>query len=446
MKIFETERDPMGEVLAALTSEAVGTDPELERTVREIIADVRRRRDEALIELGQRFDCAELADLRVAESDFEEAYRTLKPELIEAVRAAKSNIEAFHRRQVHNSWLEMGGDFVYGQIVRPIQTVGLYAPAGLAPYPSTVLMTSVPAALAGVKRMVMCSPVQNDGKVHAAMLVAARECGVREVFKVGGAQAIAAMAYGTDTVPRVDKIVGPGGAYITEAKRQVFGIVGIDQLAGPSEILVLADDSADPAHVAADLLSQAEHGDDSRCALVTDSRKLADAVLRDVKEQTEAAARADYIRKSLDSFGVVVIARGMDECIELANAFAPEHLELAVSEPWETLKKIKNAGAIMLGPMTPVPLCDFAAGPNHTLPTGGAARFSSPLGVDDFVKKSGLLSYTADGLRRIAPTVLEMAAAEGFEAHGNTIRIRIGGCDVKTRSGREEDQGDTDQR
>jgi len=436
MKIFETERDPMSEVLAALSAEAAGSDPELEGTVREIIADVRRRGDEALLELGRKFDSPELADLRVAEADFEEAYHAVKLELLEAIRTAKSNIEAFHRRQLQNSWIEMGEDFVYGQIVRPIQTVGLYSPAGLAPYPSTVLMTAVPAAVAGVKRMVMCSPVQKDGRVHAAMLVAARECGVNDIFKVGGAQAIAAMAYGTGTVPRVDKIVGPGATYVAEAKRQVFGVVGIDQLAGPSEILVLADDSANPTHVAADLLSQAEHGDDSRCALVTDSRKLADAVLREVKSQTETAARADYIRRSLDSFGVVVIARDMDECIELANAFAPEHLELAVSEPWETLKKIKNAGAIMLGPMTPVPLCDFAAGPNHTLPTGGTARFSSPLGVDDFLKKSGLLSYTPEGLRRIAPTVLELAAAEGFDAHANTIRIRIGGRDVANGSDR----------
>jgi len=425
MKIFETERDPKSEVLAALTAQAAGADAQLESTVREIIADVRRRGDEALLELGRKFDCPELADLRVGEGDFAEACGAVRPELIEAIRAAKSNIEAFHRRQLQNSWIEMGEDFVYGQIVRPIETVGLYAPAGLAPYPSTVLMTAVPAMVAGVGRMVMCTPVQKDGKVHAAMLAAARECGVSEVFKVGGAQAIAAMAYGTQTVPRVDKIVGPGSGFVAEAKRQVFGVVGIDQLAGPSEILVLADDSASPAYLAADLLSQAEHAEDSKCVLITDSRKLADSVLREVKSQTESALRAEYIRASLDRFGIVVIARDLDECIELANVFAPEHIELAVSEPWEALKKIRNAGAIMVGTMTPVPLCDFAAGPNHTLPTGGTARFSSPLGVEDFVKKSGLLSYTREGLRRIAPTVVEMADAEGFDAHGNAIRIRV---------------------
>ncbi|MCX8052497.1 MAG: histidinol dehydrogenase [Armatimonadetes bacterium] len=425
MKIFETERDPISEVIGALTAQPAGTDPNLESAVRKIIEDVRRRGDEALIELGRKFDSPELVDLRVSEREFDDALSSVKPELVEAIQIAKSNIEAFHRRQVTNSWIELGIDFVYGQVVRPIEIVGIYAPAGLAPYPSTVLMTAVPAAVAGVERLVMCCPAQKDGRAHPAMLVAARECGVNEIFKVGGAQAVAAMAYGTETVPRVDKIVGPGGTFVNEAKRQVFGAVGIDQLAGPSEILVLADDSADPAYVAADILSQAEHADDSRCALITNSRALADATLREIKSQTDTASRAHYIGNSLERNGIVVIARDLDECAELANVFAPEHLELIVSEPWDVLKKIKNAGTIMLGPMTPVPLCDFAAGPNHTLPTGGTARFSSPLGVDDFLKKSGLLSFSPDGLRRLAPTVLELAAAEGFEAHANTIRVRL---------------------
>ena len=320
MKILETERDPKSEVLAALTAEVAGADIELEQVVREIIADVRSRGDEALLELGRKFDCPELADLRVPEADYEAAYRDIKPELLQAIRTAKSNIEAFHRRQVQNSWIDVREDSVYGQLVRPIEKVGLYAPGGLAPYPSTVLMTAVPGMVAGVGRMVMCSPAQKDGRTDPAMLVAARECGVSDVFKVGGAQAIAAMAYGTATVPRVDKIVGPGRGFVAEAKRQVYGAVGIDQIAGPSEILVLADDSANPVFVAADLLSQAEHGEDSRCALVTDSRKLADAVLREIKSQMESAPRAQYIRESLDKLGIVVIARDIDECIELANA------------------------------------------------------------------------------------------------------------------------------
>jgi len=287
------------------------------------------------------------------------------------------------------------------------------------------MMTAIPATIAGVSRLVMCAPAQKNGKIHGPMLVAARECGVSEVFKVGGAQAIAAMAYGTSSVPRVDKIVGPGSGFVAEAKRQVFGIVGIDQIAGPSEIVVLADDTANPAYIAADILSQAEHGEDSRCALFTDSRGLADAVLREIKAQTDTAPRAEYIRESLEKFGIIIIGRDMDECIGLANIFAPEHLEIAITEPWEALRKIKNAGSIMVGQYTPVPLCDFAAGPNHVLPTGGTARFSSALSVDDFVKKSGLLSYTKKALTDIALTVEEIANAEGFDAHANTIRVRL---------------------
>ena len=425
MKIFETGRDPMDEVLAALSARAAGPDGELQTTVRDIIADVKARSDEALLELGKKFDSPDLAGLSATEDEFAAAYDSIKPELLEALRTAKSNIEQFHRKQLRNTWIDVREGFVYGQVVRPIEKVGFYAPAGRAPLPSTVLMSAVPAVLAGVKQLVMCCPVQPDGAVHAAMLVAAKECGVTEVYKVGGAQAIAAMAFGTETVMKVDKIVGPGNAYVTEAKRQVFGQVGIDQLAGPSDILVLADDSADPAFVAADLISQAEHGPDSPCVLVTDSRKIADAVLKQLNKQTESAVRKDYVQKSLGEFGVVVIGRDMDECIELANAFAPEHLEIALAEPWEALKKIKNAGTILLGHYSPVPLGDFAAGPNHTLPTGGTARFSSALSVDDFIKKSGLLCYSKDALRDIAPTVLEMAEAEGLDAHGQAVKVRI---------------------
>ena len=425
MKILETERDPAAEILAALTSQARGPDPEVEATVREIIAGVRERGDKAILELGRKFDSPDLSAIRAEPSDFDAACDSIKPELLAAIRAAKSNIEDFHRKQLANSWIDAREGFTYGQIVRPIEKVGFYAPGGLAPYPSTVLMTAVPGIVAGVKTLVMCCPAQQDGNVSPAMLVAAKECGVTEVFKIGGAQAIAAMAFGTDTVPKVDKIVGPGNAYVTEAKRQLFGYVGIDQLAGPSEILVLADDSANPVYVAADILSQAEHGPDSRCALITTSRHVADEALKEIRRQSETAPRRQFIDESLDKFGIIVIARSIEECIDLANTFAPEHLELALAEPWAALGRIANAGTIMMGHSTPVPLCDFAAGPNHTLPTGGTARFSSPLGVEDFVKKSGLLSYTREGLRRIAPTVVEMADAEGFDAHGNAIRIRV---------------------
>lgn len=424
MKILETDRDPAEEIYSALTIESAGPDEELQKTVRDIINDVRSRGDQALLELGKKFDSPYLETLQASDEDFDEAYASVKPELLTALRRAKSNIEAFHRKQLQNSWMDMHDDFVYGQVIRPIEKVGFYAPGWLAPYPSTVLMTAVPGVVAGVKELVMCCPAQKNGKVSDAMLVAAKECGVTKVFKAGGAQAAAAMAFGTATVPKVDKIVGPGSRYVTEAKRQLFGYVGIDQLAGPSEILVLADDSANPVYVAADILSQAEHGPDSRCALITTSRALADEVIKEIKRQTEEAPRRDYIRESLGNYGIIVIGRDIDECISLANTFAPEHLEIALTEPWEALKKIKNAGTIMIGHYTPVPLCDFAAGPNHTLPTMGTARFSSALSVDEFIKKSGLLSYTRKALCDIAPTVLEIAQAEGFDAHANTIRIR----------------------
>ncbi|MCE5199062.1 histidinol dehydrogenase, partial [bacterium] len=307
MKIYETERDPIGEIKAALTPAVTGPDTELAQRVAGIIADVRSRGDAVLLELGRKFDAPELEKLQASEEDFAEAYASVSPKLLEAIRAAKANIEEFHKKQVQKSWIDMHDDFSYGQIVRPLDRVGIYAPAGLAPLPSTVLMTAVPAKVAGVRQVVMCSPAQKGGKINPAMLVAARECGVDCVFAAGGAQAAAAMAYGTQSIPRVDKIVGPGNVFFTEAKRQLFGIVGIDQLAGPSEILIIADDSANPAYVAADILSQAEHAEDSRCVLLTNSRQLADAALKEVKHQTETAGRAEYIHKSLERFGVVVL-------------------------------------------------------------------------------------------------------------------------------------------
>lgn len=425
MKILETERDSRSEIAAALTSQIDGPDEQIVQTVAGIIAEVRARGDEALLELGKRFDSTELVDIRVSTEEIEEAFLAVDMKLLDAIRTAKANIESFHRNQIRASWLDSREGWTYGQIVRPLDTVGIYAPAGTAPLPSTVLMTAVPAGVAGVGRIVMCSPAQKDGAINPAMLVAARECGVSDIFKIGGAQAAAAMAFGTDTVPRVDKIVGPGNPYFTEGKRQVYGVVGIDQLAGPSEILIIADETANPVYIAADLLSQAEHANDSRCALITTSREIANKTIQEVKSQAACAERSEMIQASLSTGGIVVIARDLDECLELANLYAPEHLELAVSEPWKALGKIKHAGTIMLGHYTPVPLCDFAAGPNHTLPTNGTARFGSPLGVDDFVKRSGLLDYSKKALQQLAPTVLELARAEGLDAHANTVRLRI---------------------
>lgn len=424
MRVFETERDSGDEILAAISSEIARPSADVQRIVSEIIEDVRKRGDEAVIELERKLDAPDLHSVQVSEREFEEAYRTIKPELLQAFRTAKANIQAFHEKQLPKSWIDAQADFTYGQIVRPLEIVGLYVPGVLAPLYSTVLMTAIPAMVAGVKRVILCTPPRKDGSIDGAMLVAAKECGVTEVYKIGGAVAAAAMAFGTATVPRVDKIAGPGNNFYLEAKRQLAGIVGTDYPAGPSEIAVIADDSANPAFVAADILSQAEHAADSRCVLLTDSRALADAVLRHVRAQAETAQRAEYIHESLEQFGVIVIGRDIDECIKLSNTFAPEHLEIAIAEPWEAVGKIKNAGTIMVGHYTPVPLCDFAAGPNHTLPTGGTARFSSALSVDDFVKKSGLLSYTRKGLSDIAPTVIEMATAEGLDAHANTIRVR----------------------
>lgn len=427
MKILETDRDPRDAVIAALTPASVVPDAKITGAVADIIRDVRERGDQALIELGRRFDSSSLSEIAVTAEEIEQALKSVDAELMAAVREAKGNIEAFHRNQVRRSWLDVHEDWTYGQLIRPIESVGIYAPCSQAALPSTVLMTAVPAAVAGVERIVLCSPAMPDGRMNAAIIAAAIECGVKEMYKIGGAQAAAALAFGTATIRRVDKVVGPGNVYFTEGKRQLCGVVGIDQLAGPSEILIIADDTANPGYVAADMLSQAEHAPDSRCALLTDSRRLADECIKQIKAQSAAAKRSDTISASLDANGVVVIAGSIDECVELANVFAPEHLELAVANPWQALKKVKNAGAVMLGHYTPVPLCDFAAGPNHTLPTGGTARFGSPLGVEDFVKRTGLLEYSRQALERLAPTVTAMAEAEGLDAHANTVRIRVKG-------------------
>lgn len=424
MKILRYDKNTSSEITSELRILEPG-DATTAAVVLEIIARVRRDGDKALLELGRKFDSPGLNSIRVAESEFEQAYKLVDAKLLGAIRQTKANIEAYHKRQVVQSWDETIGGKRYGQIIRPVEKVGFYAPGGLAPYPSTVLMAAVPGLVAGVKQLVMCCPAQKDGNVHPAMLVAAAECGVRDVFKVGGAQAVAAMAFGTATVPRVDKIVGPGNAYVSEAKRALCGIVGIDSLAGPSEILVIADETAPAAYIAADMLSQAEHARDSRCALVTDCERLVGEVQAEIERQLSDASRADCARASLDDFGLMVLAKDLEQCVEYANEFAPEHLEIMTAEPWETMKGIRNAGTIMLGAHTPVPICDFGAGPNHTLPTMGTARFSSALSVDDYVHKSAFLCCDKTGLEELAPSVLALAEAEGFQAHARTVTIRL---------------------
>jgi len=426
MKIFEAGRDKREDILAALGPQAMAFDQSAAETVAAIIADVIQRGDEAVLEYGRKFDYPELHDLTVAESEIEAAYQAVSPELLEAIRTAKANIEDFHGKQVRNSWIEAEERRMLGQIIRPLERVGVYAPAGTAPLCSSVLMTALPAKAAGVPEIIMCAPPRKaDGLIPAAMLVAARECSIKSVFKAGGAQAIAAMAFGTATIQRVDKVVGPGNVFVTEAKRQLYGIVGIDMLAGPSEALVLADATADPALVAADLLSQAEHSEDARAMLITTERALAHSVLNEIKRQKPQLSRRDIITQALDRFGVMVICGSLDEAIELVNYCAPEHLELMVAEPWPILARIKNAGAIMIGRDSTVPLADYIAGPSHTLPTNGTARFSSPLNVDDFLKKSSVIWYSHEAMADALNTLTELASAEGCDAHTQAVRMRV---------------------
>lgn len=424
MKVFNTKTDSKDIIEKALSAEISDEDNKIFGIVKNIIKDVREGGDKVLLELGQKFDSPNLKSLKVTEEEIKKAYDLIDKSLLEALKQAKENIYNFHYNQIQKPWKTSQNGCTYGQIIRPIEKVGIYAPGGLATYPSTVLMTAVPAMVAGVYQIVMCAPCQSDGNMNSAMLVAADLCGVKDIFKIGGAGAIAAMAYGTDTVPKVDKIVGPGNAFVAEAKRQLFGVVGIDQVAGPSEILVIADESAKAEFVAADMLSQAEHAKDSRCVCVTTSEALSKDIIAEAEKQTKGAKREDCITESM-SKAVMVICKDLEECIYFANYFAPEHLEIQTENPWDVVEKIKNAGTIMVGPWTPVPVCDFAAGPNHTLPTNGTARFSSALSVDDYIKKSGLLSFTEEGINNIAPTALKIAQTEGFEAHGRTISRRV---------------------
>jgi len=424
MRVIEAGRDPEEQIARALCPPQSVGDEALRRTVSEIIADVRSRGDEAVIEYGRKFDCPDIDSLEVTDDEIEEAYSATPADLVEAIRKAIAGVRSYHEKQLRTTWMDIGADRTLGQIIRPISRVGVYAPAGLAPLPSSVVMCAVPAAVAGVKEIILCCPPQKDGRIHGPMVVAARETGIRRIFRASGAQAIAAMAFGTAAIPAVDKIVGPGNPYVTEAKRQVFGLVGIDMLAGPSEVVILADQTARPDWVAADLLAQAEHSTDARSILITADRSLADAVLAEIRRKRDQAPRSEIIRQSLLDFGAVILARDMNEAIALTNKAAPEHLEIVVKDPWAVLSQIENAGAIMLGPYTPTAVGDYAAGPSHTLPTGCTARFSSPLGVDDFLKKTSVLSYTRESLRDIADTVIRLAAAEGLESHAESVRIR----------------------
>ncbi len=403
-----------------------GVDPEVLAAAARIVDDVRRRGDEALREYTATFDKVDIEELRVPPAEIEAAARAVPEEFVEALATAAAAIEDFHSKAVPRSWftVEEGGVFL-GVKVTPLRRVGIYVPGGRACYPSSVLMNAIPAIVAGVDEIAMVVPPGPDGKVNPYVLAAAAEVGVSEVYRVGGAQAIAALAYGTLTIPRVDKITGPGNAYVTAAKKLVMGEVGIDMLAGPSEVLVLADETAEPAFVAIDLMAQAEHDPRACTWLVTTDPTLPDDVERALELLLADSPRADIVRRSLTDNGRIVIASDVMDAIAVANMVAPEHLEIMMAEPLELLGAIRNAGAIFLGPWTPESVGDYVAGPNHVLPTGGTARFSSPLSVEDFVKRSSVLSYSREALEADGPTVMVLADAEGLDAHAAAVALRL---------------------
>ena len=399
-----------------------------EATVKEIIANVRENGDRAVFDYTLKFDKADInADtIKVTDAEIEEAYSLVDENLIRVIRRALQNIRDYHRLQKRNSWIDTKADgTILGQKITPIEYAGVYVPGGKAAYPSTVLMNVAPAEVAGVEHIIMCTPCNAEGKVYPTTLVAAKEAGVTEVYKVGGAQAIAAMAFGTESIPKVDKIVGPGNIFVALAKRLCYGHVSIDSVAGPSEIMVLADETATPKYVAADLLSQAEHDELASAILVTDSMALAEEVSEWTDKFTETLERKEIIRKSLDNFGYILVTENLDEGIDVVNQIAPEHLEIVTKNPYDTMTKVKNAGAIFLGEYSSEPLGDYFAGPNHVLPTNGTARFFSPLGVDDFIKKSSIISYSESALRDVYKDVVTFAEAEGLTAHANSIRVRF---------------------
>ncbi len=392
-----------------------------------ILAQVASRGDEALYEYTKKFDKAELSSLEVTAEEIEEAFASVDPDFVDILREAAENIRTFHSKQVRNGFmLNRDGGVVVGQRVTPIEKVGLYVPGGTAAYPSTVLMDSIPAKIAGCAEIVMVTPPGKDGKVAPAILAAAKIAGVTRIFKVGGAQAVAALAYGTQSIPKVDKIVGPGNAFVAEAKKQVFGMVSIDMIAGPSEILVVADSTNSPKVIAADLLSQAEHDKNAGAVLVTDTKEFALAVSEELERQIPLLSRSEIARASIDNNGKIIVAKDdLMLAIEIANEIAPEHLELCVDNPFDYLDRVKHAGSIFMGKNCPEALGDYYAGPNHTLPTGGTARFSSPLSVDDFVKKTQYTYYSADALKKVANKVSRFANQEGLQAHGISATVRF---------------------
>ena len=394
--------------------------------VKDILDDVKLRGDQALYDYNKKFDNVSLSSLQVTEKEIEDAFNRLDKELLEVIRYSHENIVRYHTKQKRNDFLDKDTDgVILGQIINPIEKVGIYVPGGTAAYPSTVLMNAVPAKVAGVEEIVMVTPPNEDGTISDVILAAAKIAGVTKIFKVGGAQAVAALSYGTETIPAVYKIVGPGNIFVAMAKKMVFGEVAIDMVAGPSEVLIISDDSSNPVHIAADLLSQAEHDKLAACILVTTSEELAKLVAVEIESQLAELPRQEIARESINNNGRIIIAKNIEEAILISNEIAPEHLELAVENPFDYLNKIRNAGAIFLGEYSPEPLGDYFAGPNHTLPTSGTAKFASPLSVDDFIKKSSVIYYSKEALEKVKDKVILFAESEGLTAHANSVRKRF---------------------
>ena len=425
VKLTQKERE---NILENLLKRSPNQYSKFETTVRDILDKVKAEGDQALFAYTEQFDGVKITEetFRVTEEEIAEAYEKVDSHLIEIIRKALVNIRDYHQKQVRYSWFDSKPDgTLLGQKVTALERVGVYVPGGKAVYPSSVLMNIVPAKVAGVERIVMTTPPGKDGKVYPITLVAAKEAGVDEIYKVGGAQAIGALAYGTESIKKVDKIVGPGNIFVALAKKAVYGHVSIDSIAGPSEILVLADETANPHYVAADLLSQAEHDEMASAILVTTSRDFADKVSEEIEGYLKTLSRSEIIRKSLDNYGYALVAETMDEAIETANEIASEHLEIVTANPFEVMMKIRNAGAIFIGEYSSEPLGDYFAGPNHVLPTNGTAKFFSPLGVDDFIKRSSIIYYSREALKDIHKDIIQFAEAEKLTAHANSIRVRF---------------------
>ena len=428
MKILNLTPETQNNILENLLKRSPNSYGEFEVRVNDIITNVREKKDAAIFDYTKRFDGADIdaSNILVTEEEIKEAYEQVDEKLLDVIRKALVNIKTYHEKQRQNSWFDsQDNGIILGQKVTPLQRVGVYVPGGKAVYPSSVLMNVMPAKVAGVDEIIMTTPPGADGKVYPSTLVAAKEAGVDKIYKVGGAQAVAAMAFGTESIPKVDKIVGPGNIYVALAKKAVFGYVSIDSIAGPSEILVLADETANPRFVAADLLSQAEHDEMASAILITTSRDLAEQVSVEVDKFTAELSRKEIIQKSLDNYGYILVAETMEDAIATANEIASEHLEVVTKNPFEVMTKIRNAGAIFVGEYSSEPLGDYFAGPNHVLPTNGTAKFFSPLGVDDFIKKSSIISYSREALEPVYKDIVSFAECEKLTAHANSIRVRF---------------------